>query len=59
MPDKYQQIREDHEIELAKKITALNEKQKRTEKRIVKYGFFAIGLLIAWFITQMIAIAGL
>lgn len=54
MTDKYRNIRDYHEIELAKKITAMNEKQKRLEKRITTLGFLAIAGLIIWLVSQII-----
>lgn len=35
MPDKYQNIRDYHEIELAKKITAMNRKHKIRERILI------------------------
>lgn len=32
MPDKYQQIRDYHEIELAKQITVINQRSKRIQQ---------------------------
>lgn len=54
MTDKYRNIRDYHEIELAKKITAMNEEQKRIEKRINIFGFLAIVGLFIWFVSQII-----
>lgn len=34
MPDKYQQIRDFHEIELAKELTEINRKHRIIERRI-------------------------
>lgn len=33
MSDRYQEIRDRHEIELAKQLTSINRKQKRIERR--------------------------
>lgn len=35
MPNKYQQIREDHEIEMAKQITAINQRHKRIQQILI------------------------
>jgi hypothetical protein len=50
MPDKYQQIRDFHEIELAKKITEINRKNKVFDRRLKILGIaLMIIVIFGWF----------
>lgn len=49
MPDKYQQIREDHEIEYAKEMTELRERLKKKIRRLY-IAALIIFLLFTYFI---------
>lgn len=49
MPDKYQDIRDRHEIELAKKLCAIDRKHNRIERNLY-VTFFILVTVVIYFV---------